>query len=165
VSVDRDALVTAIRRFARDDADAEDLIATYASCRPGATPGQIGAAITGDDAFWLPAVRLAGTRSASTWMYRFDWSTPAFGGVLGACHGLELPFVFDTLDAARGLVGDDPHLAELATEVHGAWVRFAHGGEPGWPRYGQERRSTKIFDVPSAVVDDPSQALRERWEP
>jgi para-nitrobenzyl esterase len=164
VSVDHDALVAAIRRFAHDDADAEDLIATYTAARPGATPGQVGAAITGDDAFWRPAIRLAETRTAPTWMYRFDWPTPAFGGLLGACHGLELPFVFDTLDAARGLIGDDPGLPGLAAVVHGAWVRFARDGEPGWPRYEPERRSTKIFDVPSVVVDDPSRMLRKRWE-
>jgi para-nitrobenzyl esterase len=163
VSVDHDTLLAAIRRFAHGEADAEELVATYAAARPGATPGQVGAAITGDDAFWRPAIRLAESRTAPTWMYRFDWPTPAFGGLLGACHGLELPFVFATLDAARGLVGDDPSLADLATAVHGAWVRFARDGEPGWPRYEAERRSTKIFDMPSVVVDDPSRMLRKRW--
>jgi para-nitrobenzyl esterase len=163
ISVDHDTLMSAIRRFTRDRADAEDIIATYVQSRPGATPGQIGAAITGDDAFWLPAIRLAETRAAPTWMYRFDWPTPAFGGLLGACHGLELPFVFDTLDAARGLVGDDPELPELATAIHGAWSRFARHHDPGWPRYEPERRSTKIFAVPSVVVNDPDRVLRKRW--
>jgi para-nitrobenzyl esterase len=26
----------------------------------------------------------------------FSWRTPVLGGPLGACHGLELPFVFET---------------------------------------------------------------------
>ena len=31
-------------------------------------------------------------------MYVFTWPSPA-AGVLGACHAIELPFVFGTLDA------------------------------------------------------------------
>ena len=30
-------------------------------------------------------------------MYEFAWRSPQFGGRLGACHALEIPFVFDTL--------------------------------------------------------------------
>jgi carboxylesterase type B len=96
-------------------------------------------------------------------MYRFDWPTPVFGGLLGACHGLELPFVFDTLDAARGLVGGDSRLDDLAGVTHGAWVRFARSEDPGWPQYDAERRTTMIFDLPAGTVDDPDRSLRERW--
>jgi para-nitrobenzyl esterase len=149
------------RRYAGADADA--LVAAYAAARPGRTPGQLGAAITGDDAFWLPALGLAEGRRAATWMYRFDWATPVFGGVLGACHGLELPFVFDTVTAARGFVGDDPGLPALAAAVHRAWVAFATTGDPGWPAYDAVRRATMRFDAPSTVVDDPDGELRTRW--
>jgi para-nitrobenzyl esterase len=63
--------------------------------------------------------------------YRFDWRSPLFDGRLGACHGLELPFVFDTLASAQGLVGPTPP-PELATEMNAAWARFAETGDPGW---------------------------------
>ncbi len=116
LSADDAELLAAVRPFVADDAEAADLIATYAASRPGATPGQLGAAITGDQSFWMPAIRLAESRSAPTWMYRFDWPTPTLGGLLGACHGVELPFVFETLDAARGFLGDDPALGELAAD-------------------------------------------------
>jgi para-nitrobenzyl esterase len=96
-------------------------------------------------------------------MYRFDWPTPTLGGLLGACHGVELPFVFETLDAARGFLGDDPALVELAATVHGAWVRFATDGTAGWAPYAAERRTTMRFDLPSGPVDDPDGALRSRW--
>ncbi|GAB3155389.1 carboxylesterase family protein [Amycolatopsis stemonae] len=59
--------------------------------------------------------------------YEFDWRAPK----LGACHGMELPFVFDSLAASAGLVGENPP-AELAREVNGAWARFAATGDPGW---------------------------------
>ncbi|HEX6344692.1 carboxylesterase family protein [Umezawaea sp.] len=64
--------------------------------------------------------------------YDFDWR----GGPYGACHGVEVPFVFETthLPALRGpdgLLGPDVP-PSLAAEVHGAWVRFAATGDPGW---------------------------------
>jgi para-nitrobenzyl esterase len=160
-TVDEAKLRAVAQRLAGDGADS--LIAAYTAARPGRVPGQLGASIAGDDAFWLPAVGLAEARRAPTWMYRFDWPTPVFGGVLGACHGVELPFVFDTLDAARGFIGDDPSLADLATTVHRTWVRFATTGDPGWSTYDGDRRATLVFDTVSAVVDDPDGDLRTRW--
>ena len=62
-----------------------------------------------------------------SYRYEFEWRAPK----LGACHGMELPFVFDALEAARSLVGDHPP-AELAREVNAAWLRFATTGDPGW---------------------------------
>src|SRR3954470_14246681 len=58
--------------------------------------------------------------------YEFEWRAPD----LGACHGMELPFVFDSLDASAGLVGEHPP-AELARDVNAAWTRFAATGDPG----------------------------------
>ncbi|QUQ66669.1 carboxylesterase/lipase family protein [Kutzneria sp. CA-103260] len=63
--------------------------------------------------------------------YRFEWRSPQFDGQLGACHGLEMPFVFDNLAIARELVGPDAP-RELAAEMNAAWVRFAETGDPGW---------------------------------
>ena len=47
--------------------------------------------------FRWPSLQLAAAHQAhqaSTYVYLFDWESPAFGGVLGSCHALELPFVF-----------------------------------------------------------------------
>jgi para-nitrobenzyl esterase len=64
--------------------------------------------------------------------YLFDWR----GGPYGACHAVELPFVFDTaelpgLRAPRGLLGTDVPPG-LVREVHDAWVGFVTAGDPGW---------------------------------
>jgi para-nitrobenzyl esterase len=64
--------------------------------------------------------------------YLFDWR----GGPYGACHAVELPFVFDTaelpaLRGPRGLLGPDVP-AGLVREAHDAWVGFVTSGEPGW---------------------------------
>ena len=117
---------------------------------------------------WDLAVEVAGARAAlgaPTWLYRFDWATPTFGGLLGACHGLEIPFVFHALRApsAEVFLGDGAEREAIADAIHGAWVRFAATGDPGWPRYDLERRPTMRFDVTSEVVPDLDGELRRIW--
>jgi para-nitrobenzyl esterase len=148
----------------------EEGLAAYRAMYPGASPGMLLAAIETDWWCRIPGLRLAEAHAdgrAGTWMYEFAWPSPAFGGLLGACHALEIPFAFDTLDLGPGqmlggLLGPEPPQT-LATEMHGAWVRFAATGDPGWPRYDLERRATMRFDVASAVVDDPRSAERALW--
>ena len=98
-------------------------------------------------------------------MYRFDWRTPAFGGRLGACHALEITFVFDNLDAPGANVftgGAAPQ--SLATDMHDAWVSFAKAGEPGWAAYDTSSRTTMLFGEQSAPADDPDGDLRRVWD-
>jgi para-nitrobenzyl esterase len=98
-------------------------------------------------------------------MYEFAWPSPVMGGRLGACHGLEVGFVFDTLDAEGGelVYGSSPP-AELAAAMHRAWVDFARSGAPGWAAYDLGTRATMTFDVDSAVIDDPRPDRRRLWE-
>jgi para-nitrobenzyl esterase len=118
----------------------------------------------------VPAIRLADAHApsrAGTFMYEFAWRSPAFEGRLGACHGLEIPFVFDTLDLGTeqmlgGALGENPP-QQLADTMHAAWVRFARDGDPGWPRYDLEHRATMRFDTSSSVVEDPYAQERQLW--
>ncbi|HUR05375.1 MAG TPA: carboxylesterase family protein [Nonomuraea sp.] len=75
------------------------------------------------------------TRSAH--VYQFDWSPP--GSPFGACHCIELPFVFGNLDAWRAspmLAGAEPaQLDRLVAHVQRAWTAFVHRSSPGWPAY------------------------------
>jgi carboxylesterase type B len=101
-------------------------------------------------------------------MYEFAWSSPGVGALFGACHALEIGFVFDTLDLGPnqmlgGMLGADPP-QELADAMHGAWVAFAAAGEPGWPKYELDRRATMRFDTVSRVVDDPRSFERTLWK-
>ena len=152
--------------------DVETLIATYQRDRPGATPGEIMIAVLTDWFFRVPAVRVAEARCAlgvDTHFYEFAWRSPQFGGHLGACHALEIAFVFDNLGAFDnpdaspdgGLAGPTPPQA-LADEMHRAWVSFARDGSPGWPAYGASR-TVRRFDETSDQVDDPRPAERELW--
>lgn len=146
-------------------------LAAYRAAAPGASPGELLAAVQTDWWCRIPAVRLAEAHAASTagtFLYEFAWPSPAFGGLLGACHALEIPFVFDTLDKGPDqmlgpLLGPTPP-QPLAATVHAAWVAFARSGHPGWPRYEPARRATMRFGTPSRVVDDPRAHEREIWE-
>lgn len=146
---------------------ADDLLEAYRARKDGSNK-DLRNAIETDRIFRIPAVRAAEaqvTADTPVWMYRFDWATPAFGGRLGACHAIEIPFVFDNLDAPGADVftgGEAPQ--ELASAIHSAWVKFASSGDPGWQAYDLDRRSTMVFDTTSKVVDDPDGELREPWE-
>ncbi|MET7461139.1 carboxylesterase family protein [Nonomuraea sp. NPDC005501] len=81
-------------------------------------------------------LRLAG-RARSAHLYQFDWSPP--GSPFGACHCIELPFVFGNLPAWHAspmLAGAEPaQLERLVAYVQGAWTAFVRDGSPGWPAF------------------------------
>jgi para-nitrobenzyl esterase len=88
------------------------------------------------------------------WTYRSDWAPP--GSKFKACHCIELPFLFDTLerqrDTAPMIAGGDPaEMASLGTTLRQAWIGFVRDGEPGqgdlsWPAQQGERPATLCFD-------------------
>ncbi len=145
---------------------AEAALAAYRAAHPGASAGDLLAAIQTDWWCRIPALRLAEAHAkspAATYMYEFAWRSPQHGGFLGACHALEVAFVFDTLGSGtEPLWGADPPQA-LADTMHGAWVAFATTGDCGWPRYDLSLRATMRFDTTSAVVDDPRSTERALW--
>jgi para-nitrobenzyl esterase len=140
-------------------------IATYRGNRPRAGNGDVLAAIVTDWFFRVPAIRVAEARAANTWMYRFDYPSPSFGGRLGSCHGIEVPFAFDTIDVAstHPRIGPNPPQS-VADSVHGTWVRFITRGDPGWAPYDATTRSTGIFDENQQVLSDPAGDERALWE-
>jgi para-nitrobenzyl esterase len=130
--------------------------------------GDLFAAAATDFFFRLPDIRVAEARrraTAPTWIYEFAWRSPQFDGRLGACHYLEVPFVFDTLSApsVAHVAGADPP-QHIADEMHRRWIDFAVAGDPGWSAYTPERRAVMTFDRESGVIDDPRAEEREAWE-
>ena len=142
-------------------------LATYHAAHPSAGTGDLLAAIQTDWYWRIPAIRLAEAHAkstASTFMYEFAWCSPQFDGRLGACHALEIPFVFDTLGNGTELLWGATPPQQLADTMHAAWVAFANTGDCGWPRYDLERRATMRFETTSAVVSDPRSAERALWQ-
>ena len=135
----------------------------YAGNRPDASPGDVLCAMLTDQFFRIPALRLAeGRAGARTYVYEFAWGTPIQD--LGACHALEIGFVFDTLANTGQLAGGNPPQA-LAEDMHARWIAFARSGDPGWPAYDLSRRPVMTFASPeSDVVDDPRSDERQAWD-
>ncbi|WP_328394130.1 carboxylesterase/lipase family protein [Nocardia sp. NBC_00416] len=139
----------------------------YRTAYPDADPGALLAILQADWFYTVPGLRLADARAdapAATYMYEFAWRSPQFGGSLGACHFLEVPFVFDQLHDRRmqWITGPNPP-QQLADLVHSMWVQFAGTGRTNWPRYEHTRRTTMRLDLQPAVVDDPY-PTRNLWD-
>jgi carboxylesterase type B len=149
---------------------AERALAFYRLAHSSATPGELLAAIQTDWWCRIPAIRLADAHVSDvsrTYMYEFWWPSPAANGLFGACHALEIPFVFDTLDKGPDqMLGDLLAGApqELATAMHNAWVSFIARGDAQWPEYDLRNRTTMVFDTVSRPVNDPRAAERALWE-
>jgi len=129
-----------------------------------------------DRTFRMPAIRVAeqqAKHNAAVWMYRFDWPTPVYGGVLGACHALEIPFVFNTLrhSSTAILTGGADAPQSIADAMHATWITFAHGkdlthiqGLPQWPRYDEGQRATMLFNTECSTRNDPQAVTRQLWD-
>lgn len=131
--------------------------------RPGGRPAEL-LDLAVDDALFCGSAVLFAERAAGTkpvHLYRFDWSAPA--NPFGACHCIELPFVFDNhavWDAPMLAGGDAREMAALGRVVNAAWAAFVrtgnpeHEGLPYWPRYRAPERATLRIDRQVEVAGD-----------
>lgn len=136
------------------------VLKAYGMGTKGRRPGQVLTDTMNDLVFRWPARRLAEEHQGRTHFYQFDWGSPAFGGQLGACHALEIPFVFDTLASAtgpEGLAGEAPP-QELATHMHALWVRFATDGQLPWPEFTPDSRMVYSLVQRQAAHEAPMPA-------
>ncbi|MFI1222016.1 MULTISPECIES: carboxylesterase/lipase family protein [unclassified Streptomyces] len=132
----------------------------YRAGRPGAKPGVILGEMATDLLLRGPLNRLADSRPARTFLYEFAWSSPVLE--LGACHALEIGFVFDNLRHGEALTGPDAP-QPLADAMHRAWVDFAASGDPGWSAW-DARRPVRVFDHPgTSTVLAPRQEELAAW--
>jgi para-nitrobenzyl esterase len=132
------------------------------------------AAIQTDAQFRIPSIRFAEAyraRQANTFMYLFTYESPAMRGALRACHALEIPFVFGTLDKPYQdrFAGKGPAAEALSAVMMDAWLAFAKAGNPStdradWVPYDQQRRATMVFDKVSGLEDDPYREERAAWD-
>ncbi|MCD9898975.1 carboxylesterase family protein [Streptomyces sp. MT29] len=138
---------------------------TYRANRTEATPGELLGALATDLLLRVPLNRLADARAGapgSTYVYEFGWPSPVQR--LGACHALELGFVFDTLahPDTMALTGPDAP-QELADAMHRAWVEFATTGDPGWPSWDASRPVRFFGPGAPALVLAPRDDELQSW--
>jgi para-nitrobenzyl esterase len=131
-------------------------------------PEELYEVVRSDWLFRMPSLHLAEAQlkaGGPAYLYELTWNAPGMGGVLGACHGLDVPLVFGNLSAGQPamLIGDPTSEAEeLSEQMRTAWTSFATTGDPGWPAY--DTGSTRLFDVELAVTAYPEQVSREIWQ-
>nr|BFD88828.1 carboxylesterase family protein [Kitasatospora sp. Xyl93] len=142
----------------------------YRTAFPGATPSELLEAVNSDALFRVPSLRLAEANAAAggtSYLFELALTAPALGGVFGACHGLDVPLAFGSLDSpmARQVLGDQPpeEVVRLSAELREAWVRFATTGDPGWPAFDPDGQLTRVLDARSETVRYPEQATRRIW--
>lgn len=93
-----------------------------------------------------PARALRAAGHGAVWAYRFDWDDEGrllwldFGRLLGAAHGMEIPFVFGRLSFfGLSFVFDDDRRdldRALSDAMTSYWTAFAAAGDPGRGRGG-----------------------------
>jgi len=166
-SLSESEMRTRLKKIAGDWSDR--LIDLYRKSRPKASPSDIFFAITTDRQMRrnaiLQAERKAALGKAPAYMYVIAWKTPVEDGKWRSPHTLEVPFVWDNTEKSALLVGTGPELRPLAKKMSGAWLAFAHTGNPStpnlkWPAYTASQRATMIFDNQCAVVNDPDKEER-----
>lgn len=151
------------------EAFARRALAAYRAARPGADARALWLALQTDRVFRMPALRLLDAQRAHQprcFAYLFTWASPALDGRLGACHGLDVPFVFGHAHEARSaqLVGEGPAVQRLAERMMDAWLAFARDADPGWPAYDTEKRTTMVLGADSVLESDPCGAERRLWD-
>jgi para-nitrobenzyl esterase len=132
-------------------------------------------AVSTASTFGVPTARLAQAQAnhqPDTYVYLFDWESPARHGAFGACHALELGFVFGTIDAAENVAftGSGPAAETLSGQMMDAWLAFAKTGNPScdaigtWPRYDERERNTMIFGKHTRAERAPFEKERALWD-
>jgi len=132
-------------------------------------------ALMTDKSFFVPANRLAETqaRTAPVFTYRFDWRSNFLGGLMGACHALDIGFTFGTYNKrlAGAFFGAGIAAETLAQSMMESWVAFASTGDPStpttgpWPRYDAVTRPTMILgDGAPSLVNAPNEQRLRAWD-
>jgi para-nitrobenzyl esterase len=141
----------------------------------GAKHFEVFCAIERDRVFGIPAVRLAEAQGAwqgRAFLYLFSWEAALMGGVLGACHGVDVPFVMGSIGTPGGdrFAGAGPEAAALQDHVMDAWLGFArsghprHPGLPGWAPYESDRRMAMELGRRCQPIRHPDDALLRAWD-
>lgn len=138
---------------------------------PAAGPDELYELVNSDWLFRMPTVHLAQAQTMAggrAYLYELTWPAPGMGGVLGACHGLDVPLVFGNLGSGQPamLIGAGPcaEAKALSTRMRAAWTAFAAHGQPGWPAYDTGQHLVQLFDTRPAVTTYPEETSRLIWQ-
>ena len=149
--------------------DPAEIVAAFRQDYPNASPAELDILIGSHGCTGVNTIKVAERRVAQhrawTYAYVFGWETPVGG--MRSPQTIEIPFVFDNLDLAAGMVGPVTlEMRRLADQVRGAWVAFARTGNPGhaglppWAPYEPRDRTMMFLDTICEIRNDPWSAER-----
>src|SRR5581483_9892172 len=89
-----------------------------------------------------------------------------------ACHAIDLPFTFGTLDRVGwdAFVAADADAHALSRRYRDAFAAFARAGDPAcgpagaWPPHAADHRATRAFGRVDSVAEDPLGPQRRLFE-
>jgi para-nitrobenzyl esterase len=149
-----------------NDADADQLIATFKKSYPGKDNTYVYQLLLSQATFQERSIQVAERKAdqggAPVYVYYFTKHTPVRDGKLKAPHTLEIPYAMDSLAKAEPIIGAvTPAQQALADKVSAAWVSFAKTGNPNnakipkWPAFDTQSRSIMIINDEFAAAKDP----------
>ena len=122
--------------------------------------------LASDMTFKMPTMNFAErqSRSAPTFVYRFDYSHP----IAGATHALELAFLWPYTGFMMSLARGGPMTGQrkaLADRMKAHWISFVKTGAPlqGWSAYDEGTRRIMLLNYQDQLVEDPEAKFRSAW--
>ncbi len=116
--------------------------------------------------FRIPATTQAVRHKGTS--YNYYWTMPGADEMLGACHAIELAYVFRNpqVDIYTGGLYNE----KLANTVQDMWVNFARSGDPSteeyiWEPYTADSRKTMVLGEEIGMVEDLKSEQRKWIEP
>lgn len=155
----------AVRMFGES---ASSLMAAH----PDGTPYDRFVAMQTQRAFREPTLRLLDAQSshAEVFDYRFDWRSPAVGGAFGACHAIELGFVFGSysIKGPDNFFGQGDAADNLHKATAEAWTSFANTGQPAisqsiWPRWSESAPQMLVLGGDLGAFSTRTTQLEPAW--
>jgi len=146
------------------DAQVDQVIAAYRAGRPHDSNTDLYLIMASDATFRAGVLTEADRKAqqkAPVYQYYFTWRSPVREGKLRSFHCIEIPFVFDNVEAASSMTGKGADRQPLADQMSAAWVAFArtgnpnHAGLPKWEPFDTQRRATMVFNKEARLVEDP----------
>ena len=154
--------------IARLSVEEREAVQTYLSMQTGQQVWRLTAFYT-ELLFRVPAMELAVRHAENRGRtYAYYWTMPGADETLGACHAIELSYVFRNPQVT--IYSGDLYNEALADTVQDMWVRFARTGDPGteenpWEPYTGEERMTMVLGNEPHMESDISNVQRTLLTP
>jgi para-nitrobenzyl esterase len=157
---------------------ANEIIETYKEAREGkysTEPLEILVTLITDYMFTIQThllLKAQSKHSKNVYSYLFQWQSPGMDGAVGACHSLEVPFVFNNLiiPNLEDFIFENAETSTLSVKMMDAWIAFAHTGNPNhdglpeWPSYEVNSQPIMILDKECKVANAVFEKERAAWD-